>query len=348
MHLFVYEFVTGGGWYSVAPGELPPAGLMREGRAMLRALLADLAALPDATVTTLGDVRAPALAVAGCDVTPVASAAQERAALVASAARADWTIVVAPEFQGLLATRCRWVIEAGGRLLGAPVALVELTADKHRTAEYLGRNGIPTPAGRVIEPLADLPANCQYPAVVKPIDGAGSLGVRFLGGREDYPGGSVDRRRIERFCPGLPASISCLCGPQQPLFLPACEQILSPGGSFRYLGGRLPLAADLDQRAAGLAARVLNCLPDALGYLGIDLVLGPDPFGKDDYVIEVNPRLTTSYVGLRALAQGNLAAALLAVAEGRPAALSFGREAVQFAADGRLLEPAGTAPRDLR
>ena len=107
------------------------------------------------------------------------------------------------------------------------------------------------------------------------------------------------------------------------------------------------MAADLDRRARRLAASVLDCLPDALGYLGIDLVLGAEPlgsneFGENDYVIEVNPRLTTSYVGLRALARVNLAEALLAVAEGRSTALSFGPEPVQFAADGRLPEPAGT------
>ena len=342
MHVFVYEFVSGGGWYSVAADKSPPDGLLQEGRAMLQALLADLAAVPRTTVATLQAAREPAFDLAGCTFIGVTSATQELEAFFDATARADWTIVVAPELQGALATRTRWVIEAAGRLLGAPPSLVELTGDKHRTAEYLRERGIAAPQGRLLEPLAEMPPDFPFPLIVKPIDGAGSMGVHLLRARSDYQGAPV-RRRLEKFCPGLPASISCLCGPQQRIVLPACEQLLSDDGSFLYLGGRLPLAGNLDRRAARLAQRVLDCLPEALGYLGIDLVLGADPLGGDDYVIEVNPRLTTSYVGLRALAQGNLAAALLAVAEGRRAALSFGPEPVQFAANGRLLEPAGTA-----
>ena len=59
--------------------------------------------------------------------------------------------------------------------------------------------------------------------------------------------------------------------------------------------------------------------------------------GSGDYVIEINPRLTTSYVGLRALARTNLAAAMLAVVAGQSANLCFGTEQVEFTADGTVL-----------
>ena len=52
-------------------------------------------------------------------------------------------------------------------------------------------------------------------------------------------------------------------------------------------------------------------MPGLSGYVGVDVVLGND--GRD-WAIEINPRLTTSYVGLRALAGFNLAEAMLAVA----------------------------------
>lgn len=80
-------------------------------------------------------------------------------------------------------------------------------------------------------------------------------------------------------------------------------------------GGELPPSPALKARATNLARRgwSLPCLL-ARGFFGLDLILGDDPAGSGDVVIEVNPRLTTSYVGL--LAQGNLAAALLAVVAG--------------------------------
>ena len=148
--------------------------------------------------------------------------------------------------------------------------------------------------------------------------------------------------RLERFYPGIAASVAVLCGPSGLFPLPACRQRLSDDGRFRYLGGSCPLEPALARRATSLAIRAIRSLADPLGYLGVDLVLGADPNGQDDVVIEINPRLTTSYVGLRAIASGNLAAAMLAVAEGRTASLSFGDGAVEFDADGtvRRLPPA--------
>ena len=84
--------------------------------------------------------------------------------------------------------------------------------------------------------------------------------------------------------------------------------------------------------AKRLARQASASLPAATGFFGMDLVLGPEG-PESDVVIEVNPRLTTSYLGLRLLARQNLAAVMLAVAEGRDAELSFGSQRVEFAPD---------------
>jgi len=65
------------------------------------------------------------------------------------------------------------------------------------------------------------------------------------------------------------------------------------------------------RRAWRLAERVVASLPETQGYIGMDLVLAADPGGSEDALIEVNPRLTTSYVGLRRAVGCNLAAAML-------------------------------------
>jgi hypothetical protein len=54
----------------------------------------------------------------------------------------------------------------------------------------------------------------------------------------------------------------------------------------------------------------------------VDLVLGDAADGSRDFAIEINPRLTTSYLGLRALARGSLAAALLRAVRGDEQVLS--------------------------
>jgi predicted ATP-grasp superfamily ATP-dependent carboligase len=101
----------------------------------------------------------------------------------------------------------------------------------------------------------------------------------------------------------------------------------------------LPLAAPLAARARQLALAAVEAMPPTIGYVGIDLVLGADADGSQDYILEVNPRLTTSYVGLRVACRQNLAAAMLDIAAQRTATLSFGDEPLEFLSDGTIGAP---------
>ncbi len=131
-------------------------------------------------------------------------------------------------------------------------------------------------------------------------------------------------------------SVSFLIGPNRRLAMPASAQNLSADGRFRYQGGSLPLDSKRNERATCLAARAVDAVVGLAGYLGVDLVLGTS--SADDAVIEINPRLTTSYVGLRALARFNLAEALLAVMGGdEPPPLAWRTDSVRFMGDGRLI-----------
>ena len=136
--------------------------------------------------------------------------------------------------------------------------------------------------------------------------------------------------------PGLPASVAMLCGPAGSVALAACKQRISDDGRLRYRGGQLPLAPGLAKRASALGARAIAALPPTKGYVGIDLVLGREADGSEDFVIEVNPRLTTSYVGLRAAAGVNLAEAMRRVADGEPVDVPFSDKPLEFDADGNV------------
>jgi tyramine---L-glutamate ligase len=164
-----------------------------------------------------------------------------------------------------------------------------------------------------------LPPEFAYPAVLKPRVGAGSMDTRYLA---DWHAASrcgrvADAMRLEQFHAGRPASVSVLCGPSRRFALPACWQTISDDGRLAYLGGIAPVGKAFCQRAHTLALQVLDALPATVGYVGVDLILGLDPSGCDDVVLEVNPRVTTSYVGLRRLCRGNLAGMMVAVAQGQ-------------------------------
>jgi predicted ATP-grasp superfamily ATP-dependent carboligase len=299
---------------------------------MLSALAQDFA-LAGHSLDVLIDVHQPKLALpANVRLRAVESARAEQQLLAELANQADWTLIVAPEFDRHLFARCERVVKAGGRLLGPSLDFVALASDKHALALHLEARGVAVPAGVALESGDRLPREARYPAMLKPRDGAGSLGVRLV----NSPG-EIDRvlvaSRLEQFCPGLPASVAFLCGPQGARALAPCRQRLH---GFSYVGGELPLPTELAKRASRLAARAVSLLEPTLGYFGVDLVLGDEPSGARDVVIEINPRLTTSYVGLRALAKSNLAAAMLAVAQGREPELCWHPGPIQFDASGRV------------
>ncbi len=92
----------------------------------------------------------------------------------------------------------------------------------------------------------------------------------------------------------------------------------------------------LAERATELAMRAISALPPLTGYAGVDLVLGDDPDGTADVVIEVNPRLTTSYVGLRRAVQGGLVGPMLAAAKGETPPIEIDARPLAFDADGAV------------
>jgi predicted ATP-grasp superfamily ATP-dependent carboligase len=306
---------------------------------MLEALAAEFSRIGHVATDVLVDVRHPALELPGCTTHPVDSAWAERGLIARLSAAADWTIVVAPEFDDHLLTRCLAVERAGGRLLSPNSRLVALAADKQATAEHLVARDVPVAEGIALAAGEALPVDFPFPAVLKPRFGAGSQGIRLIAGS-----GAIERpvetaSRLERFIEGTAVSVAALCGPPGTEFtgilpLTPCHQQIDRVEGFAYRGGSLPIEPSLARRATRLATRAIATLPEPLGYLGVDMVLGGDSSGAGDAVIEINPRLTTSYVGLRALARGNLAEAMMEVAAGRPVQLCWHPGPIQFQSSG--------------
>jgi predicted ATP-grasp superfamily ATP-dependent carboligase len=335
MKIFIYEYTC------ATPCRPSLAESLRtEGMAILTAVLADFeridgvqphTLLADDCHSTFGHV---------CE----RSGSDEHQAFVQLVSAADHTLVIAPEFDALLETRCRWVLEAGGRTLNSTPQAIRLTADKLQLANHFEQRRIPTPTA------CQLPSRPRtFPAVLKPRYGAGSQAT-FLVNDEAELQRSLDQARAEEFAgefivqpfaAGLPASVAMLLGPCGHVMLWPAAQHLSTDGRFRYLGGTVPLPERYWQRAMTLAERAAASVPGLCGYVGVDLVLGDADDGSADAVIEINPRLTTSYIGLRQIASVNLAEWLLALATGQerdfPSVLVHRRrgEALRFFPDGR-------------
>jgi predicted ATP-grasp superfamily ATP-dependent carboligase len=84
------------------------------------------------------------------------------------------------------------------------------------------------------------------------------------------------------------------------------RQLVEPGKPFRYAGSQVPFSHREENAALDLACQAVSSIPGLNGYVGVDLVIAEDK----PYLIEINPRITTSYIGLRQVAQTNLAKAI--------------------------------------
>lgn len=299
MKVIVGEYVTACG-LGMDPA-LPIHSLYREGRAMRDSLAADLRLRPDVELCILEAWPE--------DWSPLANDASTA------------FIIIAPEFDGLLLEATRQIEATGAKLLGPSSAAVALTSDKLTLAEHWRSRGIPTPATSERPPSPCDP----FPLVWKPRFGAGSTSTFRLDHPRDLPRCQAIRAAegcqrpmiVQEYVPGLAASVAFLTGPNGHFAMPPAQQSLSNDGRFKYLGGKVPLPPTYAPRAIALAQRAIADIPGLRGWVGVDLVLGHATDGSRDYAIEINPRLTTSYLGLRALCQENLVAGLILAAEGR-------------------------------
>ncbi|MEE3372873.1 MAG: ATP-grasp domain-containing protein [Planctomycetota bacterium] len=332
--ILIYEYLTGGGLYSEGPVGLPVASLLAEGAAMVRALTADFAQIERCQVHALCDARQRDLNLGHCARHLIHNGAEELQVLKHWSSRSDWTVVIAPETGYALSRRIEVVEKAGGRLLGPGAKWVQVASHKTDTAERLAAAGVATP--RLLRSLGDAIYPDDYPLIIKPVDGAGCLGLQRLDlPAPDHPAAKTPGQwHIESWVAGLPVSVSLLCRDEETIVLPAGQQCFSEGVHGHYLGGRMPLSQPWRGRAERLAQEAMRALPGARGFVGVDLILGNDQDGSLDVVLEVNPRLTTSYVGLRELLDQNLAELMLCLVEGRRCDMVLPLRGVEFDADG--------------
>jgi predicted ATP-grasp superfamily ATP-dependent carboligase len=334
--IFVYEHVSAGGCDSdFSPA---PASLRAEGRAMLQAVLHDLWAIENVAATTLiqADVDLECPADFRASLVVVRSPSSRESAFDEQVRNADGVLLIAPETDGILAALAKRVEGLGGRLLSPPSAFVHWATDKSAVCETMPADGVPMPRGVRLTATDPWPDTFASPAVLKPNDGCGSQDVRLV----DPAAGDARTNdhavwRLEQFTPGTAVSLMVLLGPTTRVPLMPCYQTLSDDGRFQYLGGQLPVSAEHERRALRLFQRVFGPLPEWQGFIGLDMVLGPADDGSQDYLIEVNPRLTTSYVGLRTMYQTNLMQLMLNVLDERDTQLERRIGAARFTSDGK-------------
>ncbi len=278
---------------------------------MRRAIATAFASLPDprARVVVTVDGRWPDDG--GPWKTQSMDVTKSNHSLVDLARQADYTVLIAPETMGVLADLANTVETAGAVSLGCSARAIELTGNKSRLAEWLQAQGIATPACRTVMPAQGLPRDTHYPAVLKPVDGAGSVDTYWVADAEDLPPAAraMPVALLQPFHASIPMSASFLVGADRAWLIGIGRQrVAIQNGRIVYRGGVLPVCCG---KSEPLLRRAVESVAGLRGFVGLDFLW--DEVLEQTLVLEINPRATTSFVGLtRLLPAGRLAAAWMA------------------------------------
>ncbi|MCS7095878.1 MAG: ATP-grasp domain-containing protein [Nitrososphaerota archaeon] len=326
MNILVYEHVAGGGF----AGEPLPGDILSEGFAMLRTLTCDLTAAGHRVTVTLDSRLKPLAALLNVERTlTVESKGKLLETLRACSLEAAY--VIAPESGEALPSLIEAVEEAGLISFNCTPEAVRAVADKAEACRALASAGlnVPTAAeahvGEDPLSLARKARDLGFPVVFKPHYGVSCAGLSLVKGVDQISAAVEKLKReaggtrflIQKFIRGVNASVSLIAAAHKasPLTLNMQRvKLASPGMGSSYEGGLVPLEHPLKNMAFRAAEKAVGVFNGLRGYVGVDLVLTRDKV----YLMEVNPRLTTSYIGLRRVVGYNPAQAIIdAVVHGR-------------------------------
>lgn len=307
MRILAYEFITGGG---LARETLPPS-LAEEGDAMLAALVSDLSEIDGITVVTTRDDRCPALMLP-VDVVAPLSGEMPLAHFERAVAMADAVWPIAPESGDTLESLIRIALNNGKIALCCRPEAVRIAASKRRTSDWLIHHGIPA------VPTYDRDdAMPNHPGawVVKPDDGAGCADTFRVRDRAAAEARLAAARGFvaQPWVEGKAMSLSMLCADGEARVLSCNRQQVVERDGILALDRVVVNAAPLSPAMRDLACRVARALPGLWGYVGVDLVDTP----RGPVVVEINPRLTTSYCALHAAIGENPAGLVLGLLDRR-------------------------------
>ena len=266
------------------------------------------------------------------------------------AVQCERTIVIAPELHQELQRIVAELRRAGASVIASSDSLLHVTSDKLATAKLIQAAQIRHPLTQTVAeassrsspnfsiPSALLPigpASTSNPLVLKRRDGAGCADMKYFPNEialnqwlasMAYSEWQADQWIVQHWQPGVAASLVVIADEEWHLVGAMSQTIrfnhvVNNSGAANcsdvfYLGGEGPLQCVTKDQLNQWLERIRGALPSgAYGWIGIDFIVPPAGSESAELVfIEVNPRLTTSYLGYRKWYGHKLAECMLGVA----------------------------------
>lgn len=226
------------------------------------------------------------------------------------APQCDYGLVIAPDE---MLSKFTHTLELATHNIGSDSTSIAVCANKRLTGKILSGIGIAVPQ--------EVGADYTGKRVIKPVKGAGSVGVR-IAKEGEVPG---DGEMAVEYLEGEHYSVSIVgsrvvgeaCGYYSglpPVFLTINRQYSSAdeNGVFTYRGGETPVHPEREEEIIDVAKKTIERL-GCQGYVGIDLVVG-----EKIWVVDVNPRPTMSIIGVVGVIDEEIADVLLKATVGLP------------------------------
>jgi hypothetical protein len=322
LRILVYEYVSGGG---LAEKPISPS-ILSEGFGMLRTLSADFHAAGHSVTVCLDSRISKFQPPLEADRILPISYSNQNLEIVKNAARSvDTSYIIAPESNGILERIVSELENDSSRLMNSQKEGISAVCYKDSLLENARNIGLSTPisltlnAGdNISETARDIANEIGFPAIIKPLSDAGMSGLTLVKEKTELPEAikkaaqesGNERLMAQEFVDGVPASVSLISTGEQAVAISLNKQnvLLSASNSPSiYEGGQVPLEHSFDEEARSAAKQLVESYEGLMGYLGVDLVISE----RGPIVIEVNPRLTTSYIVLREVTEYNPAQAIL-------------------------------------
>ena len=291
MKHFLFEFITGGGLI----GQTLPDSLVREARTMVQTLIKELIACGHYKITITRDSRVQLF---DHDVTQHTINTPFKKILPELVRKSDICWLIAPETENCLYNLTDLFMQNASIFIGSDLNAVHTTSSKLITCNILENANICTPETKL---LKDVIPDSKSGWIIKPDDGVGAENCIYVSDRlalrDDMTIKENDNYIIQPFIEGEHMSMSLFVYNKNIQLLSCNKQEITLKNNLISLTGiGVNEFLSYKDQMRELAESIASVIPGFSGYIGIDLIRSNNKF----FVIDINPRFTTSYAGISA------------------------------------------------
>ena len=309
MKILIYEYLTSGAQYALSIDD----PLMAEGNNMILALLNDGLELPSQyQLYTIRDHRFPPLSpdFDPIQVALVTSPTHYQQVINKQLADCDAALIIAPESDACLAQQQQRLNDYNILNLGSSVNAIVQATNKYRYPQLLAHSPLKTPETLRAADWLHNPTFYSSGYISKPLDGAGCIQTHYwqtAAQLTDYlqqADISLAHYIIQPYITGNPISISALINGTHCQILSINQQQISQQHHQLHMTGTIVNGASKAFPVAladNITQHLLTQLPGLSGFIGVDIILHQ----HQPYIIDINPRITSSYIGLAQIMAAN-------------------------------------------